>query len=224
MIRLAFFLVLLILSALAAAGLVYFIYKSISNLTPNRSKINEDIEEMRSEISNWYKDLVPWDKEEMKLLSFSQVNNLLRKRFGKSAKGIFTSIYHEPLIAYNFKKYFASSKKAVLYARTSHHEYIYKVEGDQTTVLIDNQKVGVLDKQGALRGGKNNRLLAQINRTTEVLSPVMVNNREVASLVNPSLSDKENPRALEFVHDMAPKEEAVFLSLAIHELVMREIA
>ncbi len=223
MIRLVFFIVMLFIAVFSAGGLVYMIFRFLSNLNPGRKKISEDIDAMRTEIEQWYKDLVPWDAEEMKLLSFSQINQSISKRFGKTAKGIFTSIYHEPLFAYAYKKYFASSKTSILYARTSHHEYVYKINNKQTTILIDNQKVGVLDENGALRGGKNNRLLARINRSNELYSPVMVNNREVASLVNPSLSGRETPRALEFVHDMAPKEEAVFLSLAIHELVMREI-
>ena len=66
--------------------------------------------------------------------------------------------------------------------------------------------------------------MARINRSNdELLLPVLVGDKEVASLINLDKTTKTNPRAFEFLSDMDEKEEAVLLSLAIFEFVKNEI-
>jgi hypothetical protein len=92
-----------------------------------------------------------------------------------------------------------------------------------TEVVVDNQFVGTVDNRGRLSATKGNKMLAQINRDSEeLLLPVKVNEREVGRLVNPSRARKANPRAFELMSEMGPEEEAMFLSLAILELVRRK--
>ena len=150
----------------------------------------------------------------------------MRKGFGKSAKGIFTSIYHEPVMAYSYKEYMGPGKNALLYVRTGGQEFVYRATKKGIDVLIDREKVGTLREDGGLYNKKGNRMLAQINRDAGEFLPVLVNNREVANVarLNKEESTKVGQRAFEFVReDMTQEEKDVFLSLAVLEVIEQSI-
>lgn len=202
----------------------YVLYRVLTNFPPGKSRMQKDLYQLKAEIAPWFGDLIPWDSDEMEKLSLNQINRKMSKGIVTSGKGVFTSIYHEPMIAYAFKKYVGSGKDALLYARTSHHEYAFRIKGDTTEVWMDSEPLGRLRADGSLVSPRN-QLLAKINRKDELkLLPISVNNKEVGSLINPQLAGKVNPRALEYLAKMQPDEEAVLLSLAILEMAKPKIS
>jgi hypothetical protein len=221
--------VLLFLLIIAIIAGVTFIaisalYQLLVNFQPGRSKIKADLQKMKAEIQPFIDELVPWTKEEMELLSLNQINKKIKKGITTTAKGIITSIYHEPLIAWSYKRYVSPDNNAVIYARSSHHEFVFRIRKNKTEFKIDNQVIGTLRENGVLYSAKSKRLLARINRQSdELLLPVLVRDKEVASLINPEKTTKINPRAFEFLSKMDKEEEAILLSLAILEFVKNEI-
>lgn len=209
--------------ALAIGG-VSVLSKVMGNWSPNKGKIKKDLEKIKAELAPWVSDLVPFDKNEIELLSLNQINKKAKKGIVKTAKGIFTSIYHEPMVAYGLKKYVASGSNALLYVKTAENEFIYRIKDKTTEIVINNQMAGVMKNDGGFYGAKSNKLLAKVNKDSEeLLLPVIVGNREVGSIVNPTRSDKTNARALEYVGEMNKEEETLFLSLAVLELVQRSL-
>jgi len=220
--------ILLILSVIAvfsvASLAIYLLYQLLSNFQPGKSRVLADFRKMRDEIKEWSDQLVPWNQEEMSLLSLKQVNQKITRGMTKTAKGIFTSIYHEPLIVYSYRKYIATKENAILYARTSQNEFAYRIKKKGIDVNIDGQYAGVLKENGGLYGGRRNRLLARINRDDELkLHPIVVGDKEVASVLNPTKTDKHNPRAFQFLRPMENKEEKMFMALAILEMVQESL-
>lgn len=223
MIRIIILLLVVALIAAASFAAIYALYQLLINFQPGRSKIKADLKKMKAEIQPFVDDLVPWTKEEMELLSINQINKKVKNGMVATAKGIITSIYHEPLIAWSYKRYVSPENNAVIYARSSRHEFVFRIRKDKTEVKIDNQEIGVLRENGVLYSAKTQRLMARINRSNdELLLPVLVGEKEVASLINPDKTTKTNPRAFEFLSEMNNQEEAVLLSLAIYEIVKRE--
>ena len=215
---LLFFLALLA-GGLLAIAVLYTLYFALIHFQPGKGKIRNDLRKMKNEITPWIDELVPWNREELELLSSSQVNQKIKKGIVKTAKGVFTSIYHEPLIAYSHKKYLSSSNNAVTYARTSNHEFVYRTKKNKTELFIDNQKVGVINEKGLLHGGRKNRLLARVNQDEDTLDlPIIIGDKEVGTLMKSQLNNI-NPRAFQYVAKMKKNEEAVFLALAVFELV-----
>ena len=193
------------------------------NFMPNNRRIDADLQKMKADMNKWAGDeLVPLTDEELELFSFNQEKQVMRKGITKSAKGIFTSIYHEPVVAYSYKEYFGSGRTALLYVRTSEHEFVYRLSKKGVKIGIDNQDVGTLKEDGKLYGAKSKRLLARIHRKDELqLSPIVINEKEVASVgrYEPQ-NDKVGKRAFEFVReDMSKAEKEVFLSLGILEVI-----
>lgn len=208
---------------LIAIAALYMLYFALIHWQPGKGKIRADLRKMKAEISPWIEELVPWNKEELELLSSTRVNEKIKKGMVTTAKGVFTSVYHEPLIAYSYKKYISKNPNSVLYVRTSEREFVFRTKKGKTTLFIDSQKVGVINEEGLLYGGSKNRLLARINKSEDTLElPIIVSDKERGTLMKPE-SGAVNPRAFQFVGKMKKNEEAVFLSLAILELVKNSV-
>ncbi len=217
------FFVAMLAGGLIAIAALYMLYFALIHWQPGKGKIRSDLRKMKNEITPWIDELVPWNKEELELLSSSRVNEKIKKGMVTTAKGVFTSVYHEPLIAYSYKKYISKNPNSVLYVRTSEREFVYRTKKGKTELFIDNQKVGVINDEGLLYGGSKNRLLARINKSDNHLElPIIVNNKERGTLMKPE-SGAINPRAFQFVGEMKKNEEAVFLSLAVLELVRNSV-
>jgi len=214
--------------ALILGGIgLYLLYQILVNFNPGKKRVQEDIRKMREELAPWVAKLVPWSKDEMELFSLNQIHQTVKKGIVRTAKGVYTSIYHEPMLAYAYKEYVSPGTNALLYVRTSKHEFVYRMRNKGIQIAMDGKAIGTIDEEMRLYGGKKNRLLARINKPSEetpLLLPVVVNDREVASLVNPDLTNSPNPRAFEFLKDdLQPDEENLLMSLAALELVQRTI-
>ncbi|MEL6864582.1 MAG: hypothetical protein AAFP19_09190 [Bacteroidota bacterium] len=221
--------VLLLLSILlftaAAAGGLYLLYYVLVNFQPGTAKIEADLKKMKAEIEPWVAELVPWQEEELELLSLNQTNKLIKKGVVTTAKGIFTSIYHEPLIAYAYKKYVSTAGTIILYARTSHHEFIYQKKKNEVRIMIDDEPVGILKQGHSLYSAQSNRLIARLGDEADSgLLPVLVGDKEVANLNQQVGVTPVSTRAFQLVQEkMTDKEEAVLLSLSVLNLVEREL-
>jgi hypothetical protein len=88
---------------------------------------------------------------------------------------------------------------------------------------MNNEPLGLLRTNGVLYT-PDKRGVAQIKSDKQEFStPILVDNKEKGSLLNPDKTDKEVPRAFELLAPMQKREEDYFLSLAILELAMRNI-
>ena len=210
---------------LAVAGLVLLI-RVFSNFAPGSRRLQQDLDQMKQDMDKWAGELVPLTREEVELFSFNQEKQVVRKGFGKTAKGIFTSIYHEPVLSYSYKEYLGPGKNALLYVRTGAQEFVYRISKKGIEVLVDRQRVGILKEDGGLYDKRGNRMLAQINREAGEFLPVLVNDREVANVarMNKGTNPKLGQRAFEFVKDdMSKEEKDMFLSLAVLEVIQQSI-
>ena len=219
-------LVLTALTVIVVGLSLWLLSRVLKNMAPNEKRIQADLAVMKSEVEPYVEELVPIGREELELFSMSQVNQLLKKGVTTTAKGVFTTIYDEPVVAYSYKKYPSRKNLAVLYARTAQHEMVYITKGEEIKVFIDGQAVGNIKEDGMLYGARSNRLLARVRKDNPDYLPVIVKDKEVGSLTKALPSGKNEPskRAFEFVKpNLTKEEEAVFLSLAVLELVERTV-
>jgi len=211
--------------ALIAVGLV-LLFRLLPHMKPSAKRIKQDLQDMRSDMNEWLdQELVPIRKEELELFSFNQMNRLVKKRITLRARGVFTTIYDEPVLAYAYKRYVGSKRNALLYARTADHHFAYWIKSKEIQILIDNKLVGMLRNDGVLYNERK-QAIASIQQNQEELAPVVVHDREVASLVKTDAksSGSLSPRAFQFVKkDISEEEEKLFLALATLELVRESV-
>lgn len=198
----------------------------LPHVAPNYKRVQQDLKTLQTEMNTWLKEqLVPIGKEELELFSLNQLHQKIKKGFTFRAQGVFATIYNEPVLAYSFKKYVGSGVNALLYARTARHDYAYWLKGKEIQVLIDNKLLGAFRENGVLYNEKN-RPIARLNYDQPEVMPVLVNDREVASLTKADIrkGDILSPRAFQFVKsNISEEEEKIFLALATLELVQRSI-
>lgn len=221
--RIIFFLLSLFFIAVIIVVGVYFVAQFIKNFQPGKTRVNEDVKKMKTALQLFINDLVPWNKEELNLLSFNQINKTINKGMVKTGQGIITSIYHEPMIAWSYKRYVGGGDNAVLYAKTSHHEFIYRIRNNGTAIIIDNEEIGEIRENGVLYSLKTDRLMARINREGSKLTrSILVGDKEIATLKSRRYVEETNSRAFELIAGMSDQEEAILLSLTILEMVSKD--
>lgn len=219
--------ILLILSVLVISLLVYMFSQWMRNRMPGKRRRAQVLREIREDMNSWSADLVKIDKEELDLFSLGQDKQVVKTGVGgASAKGTFTTIFHEPVVSYAYRRYLGKQVNELLYARTAEHDYVYWTEKGKTTLEIDDQAVGNIEGNRLL-GARTGKELARIAATpNENYLPVSVGDREVGALTSlpAKQGDALSQRAFEFIpDDISEKEEQLLMSLAMRELVGRSL-
>ncbi|MCB0608239.1 MAG: hypothetical protein H6562_07310 [Lewinellaceae bacterium] len=208
------------LALLITLGVLWLVFTVMKHAAPSEKRMRAELAKMKTDMDAWAGDLVKIDKAELELFSLGQVKKAAKKRFRSAVKGIYTTIFEEPVVAYSFKKFLG--KNGLLYARTATHEYGYWIKNNETQVLINGQIVGALRDDGGLYGARTKRLLAKLDKKGAVAFPVTVNQREVASMTKAQPADNKEltARAFQFVKDdLTEEEEVLLLSVVLPEII-----
>lgn len=217
---------LLIISVALLVAIMIFFKMWSANRMPGKKQRGRAVRELQEDMDSWSADLVPLNKEELDLFSLAQDKQVVKTGAGASAKGTFTTIFHEPVVSYSYRRYLGKQVNELLYARTAEHDYVYWTENGKTSLEIDNQPVGTIDK-GALFGTKTGKQIASIGTVArENYLPVSVGSREVGAITTLPVvkGDALSQRAFEFIpKDLNEKEELLLMSLATLELVKRSL-
>lgn len=216
--------ILLILSLLFFTALFFIAYyfsQYFLNYKPSKKNIEKDLKVLKEEMNPMLEKLVPWNEEEMSLLSLNNTETMKKKGGTRTRKGILYSIYQEPLIAYAYRKY-SDGKHGLVYARTSKHEYVYRIMPAGTEVYINGHAYGRLINGKELRDPQNKKILASLNDTGDRAIPVLMGSTEVGQLVDFEKAEFVNPRAYEFLQQMADRERLTFLALTLPHIIMSD--
>lgn len=214
----------LLLMLVLSLSAIWMSMKMFQNYKPGRNKIQSDLKQIKAELAPLTTNLVPWTKEEMEQLSFNQINRTTKHGIVKTSKGVITTVYHEPVIAWAYKKYVGQKENGLLYARTSNQSFIYRLKNGTTEMVAGDQLIGTLSEEGLLLNSKGNKQLAQISKNeNNLLKPLKVNERMVGGLALPNRKQKVNTRVFQYLNELNGEEEELVLSLAILELVRNEL-
>lgn len=182
-----------------------------------KNQMKRDIQALRLEISDLKSLIIPFSNEEIELLSLNQSNKSRKKGFQKLSKGIFKTIYYEPLIAYAIKQY-SNGDKLILITSTE-DEFAYVVKSDITHVYMNNVEAGVLTKKGEFYSGRN-KLLATIDGADHLAThAVWIQGKNIGFIANPKFANQTLPRAFSLLKDMTQDELSIFLCLTLINLV-----
>jgi len=199
----------------------------VSDFQPGEKKLKADLQKMRAETLQLAPDLTPVSKEELDLFATEQIHRVLKKRAVLTARGVFTTIYHEPVAAYSYRRYVSTKLNALLFVRTAEREYVYRFRDTDVQIIIDGKPLGTIKSNGVLYSARDGQMIARMNSEVAGLLPVVAMERELGSITaKPAQPGKStlNSRAFAFVKDnMNEQEEVLFLSLAFMELVKRSV-
>lgn len=216
------------LSTLLVAGAgIYILSKVFPNFQPGNKKVQADLKEMKEEVAPEAADLVALEDSDLELLASEEEERKVKKGFTTQVKGKLNTIFHEPVAIFRFKRYLSTSgKDAVLYVKTARHDYFYWIKNKGTKVVIDNSLIGNLEGREVLVGGKKERMIARIKRDEPEYLPVIIQGRDVGSIVKSRGKEKQplSTRAFGYVaENLAPEERLILMALTLYELIMRRI-
>ncbi|MEM1358786.1 MAG: hypothetical protein AAGF89_11325 [Bacteroidota bacterium] len=217
---------LTILSVVLLVAIMLLFRMWAGNRMPGKKQRARAVRELKEEMDGWSAELVPLNKEELDLFSLAQDKQVVKTGAGATAKGTFTTIFHEPVVSYSYRRYLGKQVNELLYARTAEHDYVYWTENGKTSLEIDDQAVGTIT-DGALLGARTGKPIARIaGEARQNYLPISVGNREVGAITTDptAKSDPLSQRAFEFIpDDLNDKEEQLLMSLATLELVRRSL-
>ena len=183
----------------------------------SKNQLIKDFELLRNETRLLRDKLVPFNSEEIELLSLKQSNFTKKKGFVRLTKGIFDSIYYENVIAYCIKEY--SNKQKLILICSSVDEFLYIVKNDKTHVYLNNVEKGILTNDGKFYNQKN-KLLGLIDNDDQLQShSVWIQGKNVGYINNPRFVSKSIPRAYNLLKPMSKEEQNIFLCLTLINLV-----
>lgn len=192
-------------------------------MPPSSGKISRDLQMMRAETQEWYAHLIPFQQEkELELLSLTQEKKLVKKSFLKVLKGVFQSIYTEPMFTYAYTDYMKDKgKNALLQVRTKTTEFVYRIKKKLTELYVDGKLAAVITPEGEMYSVRTKRQLGRISEVSQDYFGIIIGEREVAHMLNPEKADRINPRAFVILENMTDQEEILFTSMTLIEVVLR---
>lgn len=206
---------------LIAAPMIEDILRSIFSAPPSQRRIEADLQIMAKEIQPWRDEVIPWEEEnELELLSLQQEKKWVSHSMGKFLKGVFMSIYHEPMMAFAFKAYHKQGHYAVCFAATASHQFIYHRTKTRTEFFINGQHAGFMTADGLMYSHRK-RLLGRRSRLSDEFFAMVIWDREAAHLRDPARKYTLAPRAFELVEKLSDKEELLLLAITFLTLIER---
>ena len=218
-----FLLMMIVIPALFVVGIIYAIARMLGaiNFNPESKAWKDALERLRTRMRSQAAGmLVPWDDEMLSLLSLNQSVTKKPGWFDRATEGVISTIYQEPVIAYAAH---SSGKTALLLARTSNKEFIFRIKGKETEVWVDGQPFAVLVDGTLLAAGRGSRMLARLESGGDAMQiPVMLGDKTAAAISRPNRTDAgPNPRAVTLLRSVSGEEETALLALAL--IVGREL-
>lgn len=205
-------------------GSTYFASKFLPNYRPGKNKIKKDLAEMRSIINAKVKDLVPWNRKEMELVSYRMENITSKGGITKSASGLIESIYHEPMAIWASKAYANAARNNLILIRTSKYEFSFHSTPKGISIGVGEHFLGNLSLKGTLTSPDGKKVLAQIHyQPTEEYYPIDIYGKEVGALINPSRASDVNPRVIGLMAKLNEDAEAIYTALMFTEILRAEV-
>ncbi|MFZ4427688.1 MAG: hypothetical protein ACOYOO_11065 [Saprospiraceae bacterium] len=216
----------LALSALILAGAGFVLFaQSAPNFKPGQKKVLADLKLIRDEVLALSSDLAPIRKEDLETLSSKETGSSVKKRFVSNYKGIFVTIFDEHAVAYYCRRYLSNKSDALIFAKTTRHEFFYWLRNGVCEIMVDEQQLGKYDEaSGVLAGARTSKPIARLEKKPSENSGgvLFIQDRQIARLAPPKPNAKDvlSRRVFEFVqNELSPEEEAIVLAIAILEMV-----
>jgi hypothetical protein len=197
------------------------ILRKLLNAPPSQRRIQADISRMTDEIQTWRDALIPWEQDkEMELLSLNRDAKWVKKSSGRFLKGVFYSIYQEPMLAYTYKRYLKGGNFDLYFATTRAHQFIYYKHKTRTDVFINGEHVGFITPDWLMYSTRK-RLLGRRTRFSDDLFSLIIWDAEAAHLRDPKRVDRVNPRAFEITMSLNNVQQQLLMAMSFLIMIQR---
>lgn len=194
--------------------------RNVMNMPPSKRRIELDLALIEEETRPWRNLVIPWEREnEIELFSLNNDSKWFKHRGARLLKGVFYSIYNEPMLVFGYRSYMKRGRYTLLWAATGSNVITYRGTGSRTEFYINGDRVGYITPEGLMYGGSRGRLLGRRNPFSEDYYSVVIWDREVAQLLKPRRVGRVNPRAFEVMEELNKQEFLLFLTISFYTII-----
>ncbi len=204
--------------------LVALYYTSSKVRIPLNKRMPKDMLRLKQIVNQFVSQLIPWEKNEIELLSLNKVNVKSSQKNGFESTGAFASIYQEPLFSYGYREYPTKETYSVLYAQTKENELFFYEYPKEVEVLVNGAALGRLI-DGKLYGTDGSMLANFLENNLESYTTVVIGNKDAGHILRKDgYNNDVNPRALDLVsNQMKGNENVIFLAMCIWKIVKENV-
>ncbi len=193
-------------------------FKILDYLSFGKNRVAKEKENLLELVHSMSSALIPWSRKDAELLSFGVSDKKIYK--GDSSKGIFISIYDEPIMAFATKEFNRAKLVKMVMAHTRNHKFFYMETPKSVQCYFNDQQIGFL-KDDYLFYSMKKRLAGRINSGGhDSYSSVVYKDAELG-LINPLAFDSPfHKRVFELVNDKLTTEgEIILMCMTFYYLI-----
>jgi len=170
--------------ALVAVGAIGFIisevFKFSNSIFGFNRRLVSDIKSLRKSIESREVELIPFDKNELKILNGNTSNSVKRNRFDGHMTALVKTIYDETIATIGLKTY-PESKQGVLVAKQNFGEYVFVQKKAQLKIYLDGKHQMNFDGTQMMDKENRNQLLRS-EKLSNSLVKIYKADKHIASL------------------------------------------
>ncbi len=193
-------------------------FKILDYFTFGSNRVQQERDNLVEQIHGLSADLIPWSKKDAELLSFGITDKKIYK--GDSAKGVFVSIYDEPIMAFATKEFNRAKLIKMVMAATANHQFYYLHKSKSIECYLNGQQIGFL-KDDYMFYSMKKRLAGRINSGGDDAYSTVVYKDAELGLINPlSFNAPFNKRVFDLVNDKLTAEgEIILMCMTFYYLI-----
>ncbi len=221
MIALFRFLIVLIIIVAAAGFIIYQLSSFLLGTRSVKRQIERDKDFFNAVLDELMEGLVDIDTDELKIMSVSPTSKSVNQGITTYEKGVISTIYQEPIVAYTLKMY-DKNNKLLLMLRTKSETYSVLSEAETFKIFKNNTRIGTINDNYQLSLSES--MKSEITATIEgsKLINIKIGNEEIAHI---NLRDEDGnfdtDRVFSLFHSMKSGHEESLLLLAIFHILIK---
>ncbi len=201
--------------------IVFQMYHFYLSLQATSTQMNRDKEELRDYLSEMEDEVIPLAQDEIKLLSIRNETQQVREFKGTFSRGLFYTVYTEPLFKFVLKEY-SSSDRALLIIQTLEGEILYELAENNSKVYWDQKLIGTLDDKGSIWNESREIEIGHIDISeTSLEQNVFIKDQHVATIVNPFQASTTSQRLFTHLEPLDEYDMRICLALVLLNVVER---
>ncbi len=198
-----------------------FPFNILDHFSFGKKRIQREREKLIAELNPFRNNLVPIEPKDLDLLSFTISDK--KGANSKSGKGLFISIYDEPMVAFSYSVFNHTKLKKLIMAETANHHILYMDRNSHTDCYFNNQLIGKIAGKDLLYSPRK-RLLGRINQSEDKdYSNIIYKDQELAVFNALEEESKFNKRVFDIVKNNISREEQVILMTLSFQFLIKEL-
>jgi len=221
MITLFRFLFILIIIVAVAGFIIYQLSSFLLGTRSVKRVIEKDKEFFNAVLDELMEGLVHIDKDELKIMSVTPVSKNVNQGITTYEKGVISTIYQEPIVAYTLKLY-SNSNKLLLMLRTKSETYSVLSEAEIFKVFKNNEHIGTINENYQLSIMGNGGSIITGTRESSKLMSLSIGEEEIAHM---NLRDEngkfDTDRVFSLFHNLESGHDESLLLLAVFHILIK---